>query len=77
MSLVHIVVQYNIDFVYKLDNLSEWTKAVRLCIQKCIYNLIRTILHGFLTYLRNHAEVVDALSSVYNKYVVLSSDKTS
>ena len=62
----------------ELDTLSEWIKfkAIRSCIQKRTQKLRCTISKGVSNPFKN-PEVVDALSSLHDKYVVVPADKAS
>mgnify|MGYP007121707522 FL=1 len=60
----------------ELDTLSEWIKAIRSCIQRRIQKL-RCNMSTRVSNPFKNPEVVDALSSLHDKYVVVPADKAS
>lgn len=60
----------------ELDTLSEWIKAIRSCIQRCIHKLRCNKSTRVSNPFKNPG-VVNALSSLHDKCVVVPADKAS
>jgi len=60
----------------ELDTLSDWVTSSRSLIRKIIFKLIRS-MSSKVKSIFNDKDVIDNLTDLHSKYVVVSSDKAS